>query len=548
MTERDDVVEPAVHRVAGNLIFDDDGLDPYWGLVSAFEPDLSDDGDGLEPFDALGETFELETSTYWRGKLDDPTEDRDDGLYEYKLAAWDDDGVGRRGADFTLRPGFPDARHVETGDAIGGIPDDCPESIRIQVEAVNLEPDEILELLRALADAVGLRPEYFESAHEWSSAYAVEAYARLERETATTEIVGSGAILEQLARFASSGGRGKWKWDHEEIKGHYEAVELDPSSWGDMIPRTREAKRIKCYQPSEVRSDDSDDPLRDHKLEAQYWSDYDSDSVPWGELDAVLDELRETILSVASWADVDVSADADVWTPDEYFDADSVDETEPLEVVEDNPLPELEEREKLDARSDLIDPTATPAEFDVLEVATDGGSRHYTDLAEKAGTSASTVYRAVEQFDAILEQDNGEIGFVDDVVRRTISDIVDRFESSKDRAVDALRRVANKASPLSRGDDAEPSALEEWVSSHAVDVRDRVDGLHMDFNGRYSRRELVEILRAGLEAAEASPLLTKMYERATLDYVDPDGEPRNNHRVMTRDGSTAKILGVEPVF
>lgn len=542
MIERDDVVEPAVHRLAANLIFDGDGLDPYWGMVSAFEPELSDE---LEPFDALDETYTLETSVYWQGKIADPDGDRDDGLYEYKLSVWDDSEVARRGADFTFRPGYPNAVHCESGDEISGIPDDCPESIRVQVEAVNLEPEEVLELLRALADAIALQEDYFREPHDWSSAYALETYARLERETATTELVGSGAVLEDLARFASSGGRGAWKWDHEEIKGHYEAVELDPDSWRDMIPRQQLAKRIKCYQPSNVRSDDSDDPLRDHKLECQYWSDYGDDSISWGEVGRAVDELRQTVLSVAAWADVPLEAEADVWTPDEYFDADSVDE--PLEVLEQNPLPELEERQKLDARSDLIDPHATPAEYDVLEVATDGGSRHYEELAEKSGTSTSTVYRAVEQFDATLERDNGEIGFVDDVVRRTISDIVDRFESSKERAVDALRRVANQAAPLATSEDADPSALERWISAHAVDVRDRLDGLQLDFGGHYSRRELVEILRSGIQAAERSPILTKKFEQATLDYVDPDGQPHSNLRVVVRDGSTKKILGLEPL-
>ncbi len=542
MIQREDVVEPAVHRLAANLIFDDHALDPYWGLVAAFEPDLCDE---LDAFDALDESYELDTSVYWQGKIADPNGDREDGLYEYKLSAWDDSDVARRGADFTFRPGYPDARHSETGDEINGIPDDCPQSIRVQVEAVNLEPGEVLDLLRGLADAIGLQEDYFRDPHEWSSAYAVETYARLERETATTEIVGSGAILERIARFASSGGRGAWNWDHEEIKGHYEAVELDPESWAEMIPRQQLAKRIKCYQPANVRSDDSDDPLRDHKLECQYWSDYDSDSIPWGDVGRAVDELRQTVLSVAAWADVALQADADVWTADEYFDADPVDT--PLDVREQNPLPELEEREKLDARSDLVDPQATPAEFDVLEVATDGGARHYSELADKAGVSESTVYRAVEQFDAILERDNGEIGFVDDVVRRTISDIVERFESAQERAVDALRRVADRASPLQLDEDAEPSALERWISAHAVDVRDRFEGLQLDFSGRYSRRELLEILRSGLQAAEASPILTTKFEQATLDYVDQDGQPHRNLRVVVRDGSTKRLLGVEEI-
>jgi hypothetical protein len=535
-------VAPQTHGVGANLIFPEHGLDPYWGLVSVFEPDLKNE---LDTVDALGETFELEKSKYWQGKIADPNGDCDGGLYEYKLALWTDDGPSSKGADFTFRPGYPNAIHSDTGDEIDGLPDDCPESIRVSVEASNLDPDEILELLQELAIAIDLNSEYFEQPGDWSSVYKLETYLRVERALATEELSGPGALLEQLSRFGTGDGRGEHKWDHEEITGHYESVALDPDTWSALIPEQRLPKFLKCYQPEHVRSaGNDDDPLFHHKLESRYWSDFDGDSIQWSRIDESIQELRETTLSALHWCGVSVDADADHFVADEYFRAESLQEE--IEIVE-NPLDSLAEEQTLDARADLIDPSASPTEFDVLELAADGGAKHYQELANQAGASESTVYRAVEQFDSILEADDGEIQFRNKHIRRTISDVLERFQSAKDRTVDALRRIANRATPLGKAHGDDPSALEQWANAHAVEIRDRFDTLEIEVSHRLSRRELLEIIRDGIQAAEQSPLLTKKFERADLHWIDTGGDPHRNWTPVRVDGSTKKILGIEPL-
>lgn len=530
-------VSPAVHRLAANLIFSEEGLQPYHGIVSQFEPDLTETADEISP-DSLADSYEIDTARYWEGKIADP--ERDGGLNEYKLALWDTE-LGEKGADFTFRPGLPNATHSETGEEISGIPDDCPESVRVQVEATNLESPEVLALLQELANALGLAPRYFDEPHEWSSAYAVETYARLERETAKRALVGSGGMLERIAAFANGGGRGAHKWDHEEETGHYEAVSLDPETWENLLPETGLARRIKCYQPDKIRSDDSDDPLRDHKLECQYWSDYQNDSIPWTEVRSAVEELRETVLSVAFWSGVDVNADADVWTPDRYFQPSTLQEEISLR---DCPLDELQEEERLDARSQLIDPSASESEFEVLRVMTDGGSRHYERVAEELGAAESTVYRAAEQFDEILQIDGGEVGFISDHVRETISGVLSRYESARDKAESALSRIKEKASPLRRGrDDGEPSALERWLSAHAVDIEERADGLTLFFSqGQMSERKLVEALRSGLSAARSS-MLEGALRDAQVYYTNPEGVTRGPLDVINDSRQNAPLLG-----
>lgn len=526
----ENAVRPEVHGLGANLLFDEHELAPYWGLVSVFEPEISDN---LEPIDALGETFELETSRFWKGKIQNP-QSEEGGLYEYKLALWSADDPGAKGADFTFRPGYPNAVHSETGETIGGLPDDCPESIRVQIEASNLDPDEVIELLQALADAIDLNPQYFETPADWSSIYKLETYLRVERAVATDSLTGAGALLEQLAAFGNGDGKGVHKWDHQDITGYYEHVALDPGTWSDMIPEQRLAKYLKCYQPEHVRDDqDSDDPLVHHKLESRYWSDYGQESLSWSDVDDHVSELRQTVLSALDWVGVSLDPDAPHFVADEYFDGAALQNE--IEIVP-NPLEELREQTVGDARDQLVDPGATESQFRVLDAVADGGSEiDYQSVADEAGVSESTVYRAAEQFDDILKLSNGSIEWVDDHVRDVVGSVLDRFEATKQNVERAIERVAEQCNPLSPRSDGEPSALERWINRHGIRVENYYRELRLELDEPVSRRELEEILRAGLEAAEASPTLTKYFENGYIDWVDRNGETHNNWKIINME-------------
>jgi hypothetical protein len=402
------------HRLAGKLLFDGHGLTPYWGLVNAFEPEHKDE---IGEIEVLDDSFVLETSRNWNGKIADPNGQLDNGLYEYKYALWCDRDGQERGADFTFRPGYPNATHVESGDQIGGMPSACPESFRVHVEATNLSATEVLELLRALASRIDLNPNYFDEPHEWSSIYALEVYARVDRDHATSALSGKGGILEQLAQFSKGQGRGVHKWNHEQIQGHYEGVALDPDSWARLIPSQTLPKRLKCYQPEYVRAEDDGDPLYHHKLECQYWSGYfpkGEGSISWDGYDAAIDELEQTALCALNWAGLPLKPDPDVYIEDGYFaPRESDSETELVS----NPLPEIRDQHQDGARLALMDPTATRGEWDILSAVAEYGGGHHAELASKAGRSSSTAYRAIEQFDAVLNVDNGRISFIDEIVR-----------------------------------------------------------------------------------------------------------------------------------
>lgn len=57
---------------------------------------------------------------------------------------------------FQFRLGLPDAWYVETSERIQSLPEDCSESIRVQVHSANVDPDEIIEILHELMDAMAI--------------------------------------------------------------------------------------------------------------------------------------------------------------------------------------------------------------------------------------------------------------------------------------------------------------------------------------------------------------------------------------------------------
>lgn len=104
---------------------------------------------------------------------------------------------------------------------------------------------------------------------------------------------------------------------------------------------------------------------------------------------------------------------------------------------------------------------------------------------------------------------------IDEIIRETATDIVDRLNQHSDNAMESLKRVAERASPLS-DTNSEPSALEQWSNRHGILPRETPDGLRFEFDRPVSRWELQKIIRAGLDAVERSSMMTKRFEDAMI--------------------------------
>lgn len=527
-------VAPETHGLGMKLLWDGHGLDPYWGVVSVFDPDHDED---LAPFEAIGETWEVETSTYWEGQIAPPGDQEhiDGGLneYSYTLSALDE--AGDRDVVLQFRPGFPNAENVNSGNPMQGIPDDLPESIRVQVMSTNVEVDEALTVLRAFAEEIGLNPEYFHGdPHEYSRVYQYERYVRLRREVSEDHIVGSGGIIDQLADFMSDqSGRGSYKWDNEEIVGHYLSVASDPDTWAMLLPgEERHGTALKNYHPKHPRASGGEDPLSHPKVEVSLSNEYDPEgNVPLSALDEFRDELDETMLNVLSWAGVPLAADSGVWvTADPYFDAD---ERASLEIVA-NPLPELREKAEKITESELVRAEFSDTQEEMLTALADGGQMHYETLADEADAGTSTVYRLVENISPLLDTDNGIVQFADDVTRRCVESIVDQVRQTAEWGAESLRQVAQDNGIL-----RDDGPLQRWMSRHGIRLVEQRPELEFEVDRPVGEVEIRQILRAGLDAAERSGLLTRRFENGSISWRTRDGATRNGWQIVV-DGD---VLG-----
>lgn len=527
----------ATHGLGMKLLFDDHGLSPYWGVVSTYEPDHAD---RLEDFAAVGESWEVVASNHWEGQIAPPEgQDLEGGLYEYSYTVEAIDEVGDRDAVIQFRPGFPDAKNVNSGEDLQALPDDLPESTRVQLITTNLEPAEALELLEAFAEHIGLNRTYVSGdPHEYSRAYQIERYGRIRREISEDYIVGGGGILDQLANVASDQrGRGSYKWDHEEIVGHYQAVATDPETWGMLLPDGREqhGKRIKNYHPANPRGEAGDDPLSHPKVEVALSNEYDLEgSVPFDELEDVLEELDETLYNVVHWAGVPLPPHAGVWVDsDEYFDLEPAAFSPELRS---NPLPELREEIKKHVETELIRAELSPTQEELLTVLTDGGAMHYEELAEEGESGTSTVYRLVDKLRSLLTTDDGIVDFADNVTREHVRGIVDKVRETADWATESIRQVAEEHDILRKDD----GPLTEWMQRHGVRVVKQRPDLELEVSRPLTGVQIRQILRAGLDAAERSGLLTSRFENALVTWKDTHGNEHPGRQVVVN----GEILGV----
>ncbi|MFC7096043.1 hypothetical protein [Halobaculum marinum] len=578
-------VDPHIHELNAKLLFtsenygafgdedisdlDDDAvikrhnesaLAPYWAIVSQWEPDdVMRDRYGT--FEALGYEWEFVPRdaekagvTYWQGKIAARGQSFD-AFNEYQIGVRTTDEIGARSASFQFRPALPAATHCDSGELIGGMPRDMPYGVRVQIGSSNLTPDETTELLRSVADVIGVNSDYFgeDRIHQWSRAFGLGQYVRLDREEAQKKLVGRGSALDRLARFASTmeGSSGEYEWDNEEVMGHRNALLLDSHAWSKLIPQDQFAKLLKYYHPKNPRSESTtadEDPLRDPKFEIQFSPTYnEEDSVPW-QSDAVYDfrdlieEAENALMNVLNWANVTTRADERTFTEDEYWTpTESV--TDYVELVRD-PMPRIEKIENAAALKQFADGASSLGERHVLQAVADGGSAmHWTDVREAAGQSKSTIYRAVKQFDDILKIQNGSIGFEDGIIRDRVDQLLGSFNDAMDWVRGEAGHLADKAARFAQA----TSALGRWARRHLAHIEETHDGLLVDLTGTpLLERELEEILRSGFNAAydDGSHAARTFVEDTVFRWYSKEQERvRESKNIVLEEAGRVKICG-----
>ncbi len=196
-------VATAPHECAGNLIFVEHGLSPYWTLGKLLMDRFDGYSDEVETT-IDGEQWTIELSYQQSGIAprlkDDVVSNR---LYEYRIGA---NGRGERKANFLIQPRFENMRHYETADQISSPFDHVGENegVNVRFSGSNLEPDEYRRLLprfvQELASAGGMPislDHFADDVHEMSNITTYERYVRIRR-SMSPKLVGRTGIMRRL--------------------------------------------------------------------------------------------------------------------------------------------------------------------------------------------------------------------------------------------------------------------------------------------------------------------------------------------------------------
>jgi len=460
-------VATAPHECKGHLYHVEHGLRPYWALTRL----LIDDYDGHGEIETTldGETWTVELAYQKSGFAPRPQDDVDTRLYEVNITA---KGYGERKVHFNLSPRFPEMEHYETGDRITHPFDEIEPDTGLDVhfQGSNLEPDEYRDLLprfaHALADGADtrLRRGYLRGrVHALSNIYEYERYVRITREM-NKKLIGRGGVMQKLTLLLADekGTRAEYSIDNEDVIGKHHAVKLKPSAVEKLLPRHRRGRQIKSYLPNNPESFDADDDLYHPKVGVLLRRSLnDGDAFDWGARDELTDRIDETIINTLAWSDVPFKSGGTTFVSDRHFRAAPTDESVP---VYDDPTPEIE------ADQDHVLVTALREMTDADEaivgsLVTDGGEQHPAELAESSGTSLSTVYRALQRLDGVLDNDDASVRFTSRKIAEEVQGIVESTEYQLDNAADRIASLLNTDARQ-----AASSAFQRWADRYGAEV------------------------------------------------------------------------------
>ena len=568
----DELVGTQTHEVQTKLLFADetDKLSPYNALKAQFDTYLEDrkntkeaDNNPIWLHDVCGDDWVINDSKkpYWKGQIAAKGEDYETyNEYQISIVAADE-MVEEQTREIVLqfRPSVPNAKKPD-GTDIQSMPDDLPYGVRVQAQSSNVELWEIVPLIQAVADKLGIRTSYFDShkIHDWSKIVSLALYARIKREISEDKIVSPGKILDRLTGFgrARSGSRGMFKWDNEEIMGHYNAVTLDCGTWSKLMPGEKPGMRLKSYHmknPEKSTSSETSHP----KLEVQFVPDHtDSGYVDWGDREQLQQQLDETLLNVLQWSGIDTSPQNDTFVSDAYFDPLNNARDHDIELIPDS-IETIKSEEQDMAIAEITQAGLSQNEQQVAQKLADGGQMHYQTLADKADVSESTVYRTLEKIDGIVEKINGKISMSDEYVRDSLDSFFASVEKIADKASNTIDCIVS-GFPFDVDKD---SAFGKWAQQHVASVRDLmpkdapIQGIGGDregwqeivINKRVSRKEVKRILREGAVAALKTPGVS-LEQFAKTDVVHTLEDGTESHYIAGNKDvyGNVKIAGVRP--
>jgi predicted transcriptional regulator len=491
-------IAPWFHECKGNLWFapgeqsvDGDvpparrdgrnGLDLYWVLGKL----AIKHADGFHEFQTQvdGETWDVRLN-YSKGGIMAREDDAVDGtLYEFQLNI---QGYGERKIDYVFRPRFENMRDQE-GEEISTPWQhlDADEGVDVHVQGSNIDVDRypslLARMLQELAADLGTDLDHRlvdEDAFLGGSIYELERYVRPTRSMTKNLIGPDGAMMSIMMLLADEkGSQAELHIDNEDVVGKNHRLLLEEADAAKLWSHHTRGSQLKSYLPSNPEHFDPDDALYHPKFGALFRKSLTkSGSVRWQDRHDLIKHLDERLLSVMAWSGIPIEAGGTTFVADDHFDASARDDEIPITS---DPTPSLQARQEHVLLTTLNE--MTPSDEDVVKtLATDGG-QHVQELAERTDYSDSTIYRALDRMQGLIESDNGHVRWVSEKLRQEVVGLVENLEEFRDSIADRVGQLVGYDMQQSAS-----SAFDRWckeygaefvreASEHGDDVRVRID-------------------------------------------------------------------------
>ena len=482
-------VEAAPHEFSGNLIFDEHGLRPYFGLDAAIK---QNDGHVRTAFDIDGEKWVAELYYTRDNGLVHPGDETPTGT-EFELETIREFGLkversemedetGQQGFHVNISPrwqGLEAERNDGTRTEIN-IPADIEEGLNLRVQGSNIEFSRYLTLTQRAFSAVGVRRHYFADPHAHSNIQDAERYVRIDRDD-SGPIHGRDGPLARMGHLLEGDREGYRKVvqnDNDErgekLPGYYHTVTLGTKRIREAFPNHDLPKEVKHYYAREAKDRDRDDPLAHPKLGASYQvSRYDG-KLSWTD-DAIANlnyELEQTVLSVIANAGIQVhNSPNGPYIEDSYFDAENIER-------DDDPIISLDltqiEQDQSNVVIKHLRGGLSPVEFESLStLVSDGGTVAPSDIADEHGRHVGSVRRALRRMDELVQSEYGDVSLRSPHVAELVHKAVQDAERANQRAADTAAKALEAAE---RGLNEGVSAMVSWAANRGIDLADDEQG------------------------------------------------------------------------
>lgn len=512
-------IRTAPHEFDANLLFDEDGLKPYF----AADAQVKDGGGSkVASFEHNGQRWTARLS-YQVSNIVHPGDETPQGtpfalksVKEYRLKIQrhgDEDDVGEQKFVAHIAPRW----HGMQGERSNGerveipVPDGFHEGINVRVQGANIEFDRYPVLLQLGAEAIGINGWYFEHIHPFSNIQDAERYVRLDKDASGPVHARDGplAALGHLLEGDRDGYRKVVQNDADshgnKLPGYYHTTTLDPRRINEAWPDHNLPKEIKHYYAREALQADPDDPMAHPKLGASYQVSRWDETLRWSSLDRLNRELEEAVHSVLDNAGLDSSTrnGGGQFFEDAYFD---VEYHEPASQPTTLDLASIEQEQKSVVIEYLAD-GMTDVQLESLEtLATDGGQVGPADIADEHDRHVGSVRRALRGLEELVERGYGEVGLRSDFIGQMV------YQAIAD-ARDAVKNAAKTAADAAQTD----RVSEAWAKFQAFCDRYGID---------FRRRGDDATLDLGTVDPDDDPEVSYLVRQAYRLWTDADQNPR----------------------